>query len=67
MQIKIQITMDNAAFADGNAGRETASILLDLQSIIYKETEIKPGFGCRLFDSNGNEVGNAKITRSKAR
>lgn len=66
MQIKIQINMDNAAFQDGNAGREITSILMDLISNLYKET-IKIGFSCPLYDNNGNEVGSAKFTRSKNR
>lgn len=62
MKLKISITMDNAAF-DPDNGTEAARILRRLADEIDggnypARSLVKP-----LLDINGNQVGQAKVTR----
>ncbi len=65
MKLKIEITMDNAAFGDdngGEAGPEAARILRDLADN-FSERDLAPGEIWNLHDANGNHVGQGRITR----
>ena len=62
MKAKITIDMGNAAFADGYNGDELARILHHLASG-QRGIHLKPGDSERIMDSNGNEVGEFKVTR----
>ena len=63
MKLKIEITMDNAAFEDGEGnGAESARILERLAKEINDYT-LHPGPGGDLRDINGNKVGTWKVTR----
>jgi hypothetical protein len=61
MKLKIEITMDNAAF-ENSSGDETARILRNLADEC-EGGDILPEFNRRLMDINGNNVGAAKVTR----
>lgn len=59
MKLKIELTMDNAAF-DGNAGHEAGRILRELGtdlSRIAGGEDMAPFFPMKLRDLNGNTVG----------
>ena len=60
MKLKIQITMDNAAFEGDGGGSEAARILRDLADRIDGGLTSKTLV--RLNDVNGNNVGTAKVT-----
>lgn len=63
MKLKIEITMDNAAFEDN--GAECARILRKLSNDLddLDESVLAPGQEVRLLDVNGNHVGEAKVVR----
>lgn len=61
MKLKITITMDNAAFEE-SAGTEAARILAELADGLDGK-QLPMGVSIRLADSNGNHVGEAKVTR----
>lgn len=62
MKLKIEITMDSAAFKpEGNS--EAAAILRDLADKLEEGADLVPGFAWRLRDENGNHVGEAKVTK----
>ena len=61
MQLKITIKMDNAAFDDCE-GDEAARILREFADSL-KGVGQAPRGAARLFDSNGNPAGEAKVTR----
>lgn len=65
MKLKIEIQMDNAAFADdGNEGRdETARLLKVVAAKLEAGSESRAG----LYDINGNKVGQWAITGKVAR
>lgn len=59
MKAQLTVTMDNAAFADGNDKAELARILRDLADNL----EAGDGTdGATLHDLNGNKVGRFDIT-----
>jgi len=60
MKLKIQITMDNAAFEEAQ-GRESARILRELAERIEDSSTLDPGLWATLHDMNGNKVGTAKV------
>jgi hypothetical protein len=62
MKLKLEITMDNAAFSDGNNGSEASRILRDFAGKIDGD-EIVPGNGSRFQDINGNTCGTWKVTK----
>lgn len=62
MKLKIEITMDNAAFEPDN-GTEAARILRKLADEIDGGNYPVSGIVKPLFDVNGNECGKAKVTR----
>lgn len=62
MKLKVTITMDTAAFDEENSGPETARILRDLADECDGR-RISAGIVRRLRDVNGNEVGEARVTR----
>lgn len=59
MKITIELTTDNAAFADGNAGREVSRILRKLATKV-EDWDGETDFSARLLDFNGNKVGTAE-------
>jgi hypothetical protein len=59
--LRITIKMDNAAF-EFNQGPEVARILRDVAKAVDEDVSL-PGFKLNLRDSNGNTVGEAKVTR----
>lgn len=62
MKLKIEITMNNAAFKPaGNL--EAANILRDLADTIEEGSDLMPGYSHGLGDTNGNTVGSVKVTR----
>jgi hypothetical protein len=61
MKLKIEITMDNAAFEDA-AGLESARILHKLADRIEGFPFLTEGNDQPLRDANGNEVGFATVT-----
>lgn len=62
MKLKIEITMDNAAFENGQ-GAEAARILRLLAEQIEESNAMSPGLWSTLLDLNGNHVGQARVTR----
>jgi hypothetical protein len=68
MKLKIEIKMDNAAFeANGESrrfrnGDEPARILKDLV-VGWKGSNLEVGEIWNLHDHNGNQVGQARVTR----
>jgi hypothetical protein len=60
MKFIMKVTMDNAAFKDGES--ELPRILHKLADDLERYT-IEPGVGFYLLDINGNNVGEAKITK----
>lgn len=58
MKLKIEITLDNAAFEEA-AGQEVNRILSDLP----ERLNFKPGENIGLYDINGNHCGTAKVTK----
>lgn len=68
MKLKITITMDNAAFEAAvetkrsRNGWEPAQILTDLADEM-RDGPLEAGQTFSLRDSNGNKVGEAKVTR----
>lgn len=61
MKLKIEITMDNAAFFNDDETHnplEAADILRDLADKIEENGDCSGP----IFDCNGNKVGNAKVT-----
>ena len=62
MKLKIEITMENAAFA-GQSGGEAACILKDLANTLADRDTfpLAESLG-GLFDSNGNRVGFAEVS-----
>lgn len=67
MKLRIEITMDNAAFGDcdQDAGAEASRILADLGKHLAAGDDPWPCSSSprRLMDSNGNAIGTARITR----
>lgn len=63
MTLKITITMDNAAFGNGDAGAEAAGILNTLASKLAGEGYLDAGAEWPLMDTNGNKVGIAKVVK----
>ena len=61
MKLKIEITMDNAAFEPCN-GSEVAR-LLEKIAARWRDENLGAGETIRLLDLNGNRVGEAKVTR----
>lgn len=62
MTLTIKINMSNAAFSDDPA--ETKRILAQAGGWIESEADaLEPGDCKRLYDSNGNHVGVAMISR----
>lgn len=59
MKFKIEIEMDNAAFDEGNSGRQVASILETVAREV-EDLDLKDGFHKNLYDVNGNKVGVAR-------
>lgn len=62
MKLKIEITMDNAAFGDIQ-GDEAARILRELCKNQLDGCPLAPGDTIGLWDVNGNKVGLMKVTR----
>lgn len=62
MKLKIEITMDNAAFAEGCNGDEAARILRrlagEIQNLVLEPNPLLT----HLRDINGNKVGKASVT-----
>jgi hypothetical protein len=63
MKLKITINMDNAAFEQPNTGAEVARILREYSEQIADAPAPGNCDGWPLTDSNGNRVGEAKVTR----
>jgi hypothetical protein len=61
MKLTIIIDCDNAAFDDGNRGREAARILRVYADMIEDRAGLPRG-PISLQDFNGNKVGEAKAT-----
>jgi hypothetical protein len=62
MKLKIEITMDGAAFKP-ECNIEAAHILRDLADELEEGEDLLPGYRYPLSDENGNNVGEAKVTR----
>jgi hypothetical protein len=62
MKFKLEIEMDNAAF-DGGANWEVGAILHELARNIEDSGDLRVGERISVRDSNGNTVGQAKVTR----
>ena len=62
MKLKIEISLDNAAFEDA-CGHESARILAKLAAALKEGCYCMATLDAPLFDINGNKVGNAKVTR----
>lgn len=62
MKFKLEISMDNDAFANGDNGREVGHILLNLSERLETK-ELSAGDTGSLKDTNGNSVGTWKVTR----
>lgn len=60
MKFTLSIDTDNAAFEDNGTGEELASILLFLVRDL-KKNGTAPGFSQKVFDTNGNKVGFARL------
>lgn len=58
-EFKLEITMENAAFDEGNSGRQVASILETVAREV-EDLDLKDGFHKNLYDVNGNKVGVAR-------
>ena len=65
MKLKIEITMDNAAFdgADGTVSSEEPTRILQFFIECIKESRLSPGYIWKLRDVNRNDVGQARVTR----
>ena len=61
MKLKIEISLDGAAFEPDN-GTEAARILEKI-AVRWRDETLEPGENIRLLDYNGNPVGEAKVTR----
>jgi len=62
MKATIKVKMDNAAFELDN-GFELARILRDLADRVEGYEVVHPGNEFALHDTNGNTVGELKVTR----
>jgi len=60
--LRITIKMDNQAFHDDDNGTEVSRMLYKLADKLHGY-EWHPGDSHKLIDSNGNTVGEAKVTR----
>lgn len=60
MQVKINITTNNAAFADGNLDAELSRIFKQL-SVDTNNKGIRNIF--KIQDMNGNTVGSVRVTK----
>ena len=68
MRMLIEMTMENAAFADGGNGDpsyEAARILRALANRLEGHPHFSPGHSQPLHDANGNEVGMMDIVASE--
>jgi hypothetical protein len=63
MKFKLEIEMDNAAFEESQRNGEVAEILRELAVDIEDGAELRAGRTISVRDSNGNPVGQAKVTR----
>jgi hypothetical protein len=64
MKLKIEITMDSAAFEGANRNVETARILQSLAQDMADDVALScTGDHETLMDINGNRVGEARVTR----
>jgi len=61
MKLKIEIRMDNAAF--GENPQEVKQIITEQLFDRVDGYSLKPGYWQNLMDSNGNHVGEAKVSR----
>jgi hypothetical protein len=61
MKLKLTMDLGNAAFSDGNAGREVARILHQL-AVAVEQWSGANQFEEGLWDVNGNRVGEVKTT-----
>lgn len=63
MKLKIEMTLDNAAFSDGDGRSDEAQrILRHLADSMDAGHELsEPGDHCTLRDVNGNNVGTARL------
>jgi hypothetical protein len=61
MNIIVKINCDNAAFENAEAS-ESGRILRWLADRLEENEEVTPGDHLNLFDSNGNKVGEYKVT-----
>lgn len=59
MKLKLEISLDNAAF-DGANGDEIARILEHVATV-WRGEQMEAGESMRLVDENGNRVGQAEI------
>lgn len=64
MKMKIEFSMDNAAFQDGNQADEIINILDAIARIVkYAPTALEESPRMPIRDSNGNTVGHFTFTR----
>lgn len=62
MKVTITISMDNAAFTDGNNGDELARILRELARYVEND-DLVSGEVRLVSDLHNNRVGELKVTR----
>jgi hypothetical protein len=62
MKLRIEIDMDNAAFAEISPGHEAARVLERAARIAAETPALDPLGSWRLRDSNGNQVGHLTIS-----
>jgi hypothetical protein len=67
MKLKIEISLDNDAFADGGNGNEAARILRGYADSIDTMRLDTNTAKRRLLDLNGNAVGKAQVVRRTSR
>ena len=65
MRMRIDMTMESAAFTDGDPSYEATRILRALASRLEGHPHFSPGHSQPLHDANGNEVGMMDIVASE--
>ena len=62
MKLKIEISLDNAAFEDGGTDEILEVVTAAIERLRGRWPEVPPA-ETHVTDSNGNKVGKAEVTR----